>query len=166
MVLDKCFEKDIRTPYELAIDELGGRWKPRIISLLAVYGKMRYAELRHSLGGISDTVLAGALKELLRDGIVIRFNYSETTPHVEYALTRKGLAGRTALMTVCAWEYHYHPEMALHAPSRCQSCELRIQALQALETEGMLPSDDGRDYSEWPPEPPVDKASASQGKEA
>lgn len=131
----KHSEKSLVTPYDLAVAEFGGWWKPRVISYLAYYGKMRYSQLRERLDGISDTTLTKALKDLRRDGMVIRINLSDTSSHVEYTLTKKGLSAYALLVNICAWGYQYHPEMATEAPERCRNCDRRHKALQALITE-------------------------------
>lgn len=60
----------------------GGKWKSRIICVLAQNNKLRYSELRKELANITDAVLA-ALKELIADDMVARKAYNEIPPHVE-----------------------------------------------------------------------------------
>ena len=50
-------------------------------------GTIRYNALRGKLDGISNTVLAGALRELERDGLVTRREYLEVPVRVEYSPT-------------------------------------------------------------------------------
>ena len=50
-------------------------------------GKLRYNELRRKLGGISNTMLASALKELEEVGLVERTEYLEVPVRVEYSTT-------------------------------------------------------------------------------
>lgn len=87
-------EKDIRCPLEYGLAVFGGKWRSRIICVLAAKETLRYSELRREMGNITDAVLAVTLKELLRDGMIDRRSYDEIPPHVEYTLSEKG---RTAV---------------------------------------------------------------------
>ena len=80
-------EKDIRCPLEYGLEMFGGKWKSRIICVLAAKEVLRYSELRREMGNITDAVLASTLKELITDDIVSRTSYDEIPPRVEYALT-------------------------------------------------------------------------------
>lgn len=96
-------EKDIRCPLEYALDVFGGKWKSRIICALAMNTIMRYTELRGELSNITDTMLAESLKELQNDGMVIRMQYNEIPPRVEYSLTEKGLSVVPLLFKINDW---------------------------------------------------------------
>lgn len=80
-------EKDIRCPLEYGLEAFGGKWKSRIICVLAAKEVLRYSELRKEMGNITDAVLAAVLKELIAAQIVRRKSYNEIPPRVEYALT-------------------------------------------------------------------------------
>ena len=69
-----CMEKCLLHHAMLLI---GGKWKVQILCAVANAGAIRYNALRGKLDGISNTVLAGALRELERDGLV-RVEYSPT----------------------------------------------------------------------------------------
>lgn len=81
-----CLEK---CPLNYAMSVIGGKWKMQIICALNNKGRLRYNELRRKLGGISNTVLAGALKELEEAGLVERTEYLEVPVRVEYSSTAK-----------------------------------------------------------------------------
>ena len=68
----------------------GGKWKSRIICVLAEKGFLRYSSLRKEMANITDAVLASTLKELISNDIVERKQYNEIPPRVEYSLTKKG----------------------------------------------------------------------------
>ena len=55
-------EKDIRYPLEYGLEIFGGKWKSRIICVLAQNEKLRYSELRNEMTNITDAVLAISLK--------------------------------------------------------------------------------------------------------
>lgn len=83
-------EKDIRCPLEYGLEIFGGKWKSRIICVLAEKKTLRYSLLRREMSNITDAVLAAALKQLVADEIVVREQFNEIPPHVEYRLTDKG----------------------------------------------------------------------------
>ena len=66
----KKLEKDIRCPLEYGLSVFGGKWKSRIICVLAAKETLRYSELRKEMANITDAVLATTLKELIADGII------------------------------------------------------------------------------------------------
>ncbi len=79
-----CMEK---CPLHHAMLLIGGKWKVQILCAVANAGAIRYNALRVKLDGISNTVLAGALRELERDGLVTRREYLEVPVRVEYSPT-------------------------------------------------------------------------------
>ena len=52
----------------------------------------RYGQFKQEMTNVTDTALSGALKELIRDGLVDRKQYNEVQLRVEYELTPYGLA--------------------------------------------------------------------------
>lgn len=55
-----------------------------------VGGAKRFGDILDSLSGVSTRTLTEKLKKLEKDGIVIRNEYKEKPPRVEYLLTQKG----------------------------------------------------------------------------
>lgn len=96
-------EKDLRCPLEYALGVFGGKWKSRIICALAMNSTMRYSQLRSELCNITDTMLANSLKELQDDGMVLRTQYNEIPPKVEYSLTEKGISVIPLLFEINEW---------------------------------------------------------------
>ena len=85
-------DKDIRCPLEYGLELFGGKWKSRVICVLAAGRVLRYSEIRREMVNITDAVLAATLKELIVSGIVRRKSYDEIPPRVEYSLTDKGVS--------------------------------------------------------------------------
>ena len=116
-------EKDIRCPLEYGLDVFGGKWKSRIIRVLASQKCLRYSALRKEMCNITDAVLASTLKELIRDGIVERKQYDEIPPRVEYSLAEKGASVVPILQSVCQWAGIYYKETSKNTLSQCQKCD-------------------------------------------
>ena len=71
------------------IDIIGGKWKIMILCVIDNNKVVRYGDLRRSVFGITNTMLALSLKELEKDGLVCRKQYDEMPVRVEYSLTPK-----------------------------------------------------------------------------
>jgi DNA-binding HxlR family transcriptional regulator len=68
------------------------RWAPR-----------RFGELRRAVVGISEKILIQKLKELELDGVVLRKDFREVPPRVEYSVTTFGMALAEAMRPLCEW---------------------------------------------------------------
>lgn len=115
--------KDIRCPLEYGLDIFGGKWKSRIICVLAEKGVLRYSELRKEMTDITDTVLAANLKDLITNQVIIRMSFNEIPPRVEYSLSDKGKSVVPILQSICQWSGAYHKEDSEHVMAQCQKCD-------------------------------------------
>jgi DNA-binding HxlR family transcriptional regulator len=89
-------------PVELAVEVMGGKWKPVILAHLKE-GVHRYGELRRRMPEISEKMLTQQLRELERDGLLSRRSFLEVPPRVEYRLTPDGEGLGPALESLYAW---------------------------------------------------------------
>lgn len=67
------------------------------------YEVLRYGELKRCIGQISDKILNNQLKELEKDGIIIRKEYPQIPLRVEYRLSKRGLSLMPILEEMCKW---------------------------------------------------------------
>jgi DNA-binding HxlR family transcriptional regulator len=74
---------------QVAVNLIHGKWKTRILSRLR-HGPARPGELRRMLPQASKKMLAQHLREMERDGLVVRRNLSGRVLHVEYSLSESG----------------------------------------------------------------------------
>ena len=116
-------DKDIRCPLEYGLEIFGGKWKSRIICVLAKKDILRYSQLRKEMGNITDAVLASMLKELINNNIVTRQSYDEIPPRVEYSLTDKGKSVVPILQNLCKWSGVYHREDSDNTMIQCRQCD-------------------------------------------
>ncbi|HLN95130.1 MAG TPA: helix-turn-helix domain-containing protein, partial [Flavobacterium sp.] len=77
-------------PVQLVMEQIGGAWKAPILWRLRDQVR-RYGELRKDIPHISDKMLTAQLKELERDGYIVRKVFAEVPPRTEYSLTPRGL---------------------------------------------------------------------------
>ena len=66
---------------------LGGKWKLEILYYIAFNDIHRFGELRRQLGEITESSLTKQLRELEADGFLIRHDFKEIPPRVEYTLS-------------------------------------------------------------------------------
>lgn len=91
------------------LDIIGGKWKVLIIYHIhnPDTKPKRFNELRRCLPGITQRMLTMQLKELVRDGLVIRHDYKEVPPKVEYYLSETGLTILPLLAAMSDWGKKY-----------------------------------------------------------
>lgn len=118
-------EEDIRCPLEYGLEIFGGKWKSRIICVLAGKGTLRYSALRKEMSNITDAVLASTLKELISNDIVQRKSFDEIPPRVEYCLTEKGNSVVPILQSICRWSGAYHKEDNENTMTQCKRCDYK-----------------------------------------
>ena len=71
---------------------------------------MRYGELKRALSSVTHKMLSSQLKELESDGLIMRKEYPQVPPKVEYSLSELGKSLMPVLQTVCKWgEDHCSP---------------------------------------------------------
>lgn len=87
--------------YTLSI--IGGKHKIIILFWLFEKGVLRYNELKRCIGSISFKSLTNALKELEANDIIIRQEYPQIPPKVEYSLSKKGETLIPILEGICDW---------------------------------------------------------------
>ncbi|MDI6027131.1 helix-turn-helix domain-containing protein [Corticibacterium sp. UT-5YL-CI-8] len=80
------------------LQHIGDKWTVLVVSTLG-RGTLRFNELRHAVGGISQKMLTTTLRGLERDGFVTRTVHPTIPPKVEYELTD---LGRELLVPVSA----------------------------------------------------------------
>ncbi|NUP09143.1 MAG: helix-turn-helix transcriptional regulator [Polyangiaceae bacterium] len=77
-----CPEREI-------LDRIMSRWGA--LALLVLRERSyRFSELRRYMGPVSEKMLAQSLRVLEEDGFVLRHDYGEVPPRVEYSLTPMG----------------------------------------------------------------------------
>ena len=90
-------------PIKQTLDIIGGKWK--IIIVLQLFGseQLRFSQLSKNIPGITNTVLSGCLRDMEKDGIILRHQFNEIPPHVEYSLTEKGRTLSNVLLAIADW---------------------------------------------------------------
>lgn len=85
-----CRSSDPMAVREL-LTRIGDKWTIfLILSLDLLGGRARFSALERAIPGISQRMLSATLKNLERDGMVIREVFPEVPPRVEYEITPLG----------------------------------------------------------------------------
>lgn len=74
-----------------------------ILYCLMEFGTVRFNELRRYLKNISDKTLSVNLKELESNELIIRNEYPQIPPKVEYSLSERGKSLMKVLDQLCVW---------------------------------------------------------------
>jgi DNA-binding HxlR family transcriptional regulator len=99
--------KEVDPRVEALVNELIGRvadkWTMLVLDVLAERGEMRFTQLSREVEGISQKMLTQTLRQMERDGLVVRTVHPVVPPKVEYRLTGLGLSLGAAFCGVWIW---------------------------------------------------------------
>lgn len=96
-------------PFDYAMSLIQGKWKMHILFFLSRKNILRYTELKKSLGSVTHKMLSNKLKKLEKDGLIIRKEYPQIPPKVEYSLSEKGLSLIPIMKLLCKWGNEHMP---------------------------------------------------------
>lgn len=111
---------EFRCYFQLAMQIIGGKWKPKVLFHLSEYGTVRFGVMKRGIFGISEKMLIQSLKELERDGLVRRKVYRQVPPKVEYSLTDLGKSFIPVLNGMFEWGKSYASYLVSKEDNSCQ----------------------------------------------
>lgn len=82
---------------------LGGKYKIELLWYIGKCDIRRFGQLRRQMGEITDSSLTKQLRELESDGFLIRHDFYEVPPRVEYTLSELGTSFLEVLDYIKAW---------------------------------------------------------------
>ncbi|WP_377520167.1 winged helix-turn-helix transcriptional regulator [Priestia megaterium] len=91
------------TGFGYTLSLIGGKYKMIILYWLSENKVMRFNELNRCIGTISFKTLSVMLKELEKDGLIIRKEFPQIPPKVEYSLSERGSSLIPLLDMMCDW---------------------------------------------------------------
>lgn len=99
----KFNDKQFSCSTSIAMELIGGKWKS-VILIYLLNGKKRYNELYKLISTITERTLSLQLKQLEKDGLIVRKVYTKKPPlKVEYELTPFGETLRPVLLAIANW---------------------------------------------------------------
>lgn len=81
----------------------GNRWSLGVVHTLGVAGKLRHAEIRRRMHGVTQRMLTRTLRQLERDGLVLRYDHHEVPPRVDYELSDLGMGLLVHMIPMWTW---------------------------------------------------------------
>ncbi|WP_426115577.1 winged helix-turn-helix transcriptional regulator [Pseudomonas sp. DSP3-2-2] len=81
----------------------GNRWSLGVVHTLGVAGKLRHAEIGRRMHGVTQRMLTRTLRQLERDGLVLRHDHHEVPPRVEYELSALGMGLLVHMIPMWTW---------------------------------------------------------------
>ena len=113
---------------EACLEVIGGKWKGVILHHLMSSGVLRFNEIQRLKPSLSPRILTAQLRELERDGVIVRKVYPVVPPKVEYSLTRLGRTLIEPLHALCLWSEKHLVEL--------QANRARAKAAAAVADRG------------------------------
>ncbi len=102
-----CFAMAVpleETGFGYTLARVSGKYKMTIMYWLSEYKPvLRFNELQRCIGTISYKTLSSTLKEMERDGLVVRKEYPQIPPKVEYSLSERGQSLLPVINLMCTW---------------------------------------------------------------
>ncbi len=99
--IEKANFEDTGFSYTLSL--ISGKHKMVILYCLMEFQVVRFNELKRYLKNVSDKTLSNNLKELEKDRLIIRKEYPQIPPKVEYSLSERGRSLMEVLDQLCVW---------------------------------------------------------------
>jgi DNA-binding HxlR family transcriptional regulator len=93
------------------LDHVGGKWSISIL-LAAIAGPVRFSQLERMVEGISRRMLTLTLRNLERDGLLIRTVYPTVPPKVEYTATEMARELHDSLTALVGWAERHRTDIA------------------------------------------------------
>ncbi|MEU6370075.1 helix-turn-helix domain-containing protein [Streptomyces sp. NPDC046931] len=83
-------DPELACPIGPVVDIVFSRWTTPILWSLHTYGRQRFVELERRIAKITPKVLTQRLRQLERDGLIVRTYHPEVPPRVEYEISELG----------------------------------------------------------------------------
>ena len=86
----KQVDSELACPVSPVVDIVFSRWTTPILWTLNEFGRQRVVELQRNIRTITPKVLTQRLRQMERDGLVVRTYHPEVPPRVEYEISELG----------------------------------------------------------------------------
>ncbi|MFD5517394.1 winged helix-turn-helix transcriptional regulator [Streptomyces sp. NPDC127066] len=96
-------DPQLACPTSAVVDIVFSRWTTPILWTLNSHGRLRFVELERRIGTITPKVLTQRLRQLERDGMVVRTYHPEVPPRVEYDITELGRSLAPLFAHLAGW---------------------------------------------------------------
>jgi DNA-binding HxlR family transcriptional regulator len=90
-------------PIAPVVDIVFSRWTTPILWSLNEFGRQRFGELERRIANITPKVLTQRLRQLERDGMIVRTYHAEIPPRVEYEISDIGRSLAPLFASLAGW---------------------------------------------------------------
>ncbi len=97
---------ELACPIAPVVDIVFSRWTTPILWSLNEFGRQRFVELERRIATITPKVLTQRLRQLERDGLVVRTYHAEVPPRVEYEISELGRSLGPLFASLAEWSPH------------------------------------------------------------
>lgn len=94
------------------LNRVSGKWSIGIL-LVTIPGPVRFTEIEREVNGISRRMLTLTLRNLERDGLLVRTVYPTVPPRVEYQATERARELYDALLALTDWAKRHRAAIAV-----------------------------------------------------
>ncbi|PWI20423.1 transcriptional regulator [Streptomyces sp. Act143] len=110
-VTDTATEPELACPIGPVVDIVFSRWTTPILWSLHAHGRQRFVELERRITRITPKVLTQRLRQLERDGLVVRTYHPEVPPRVEYEISELGRSLAPLFAHLAEWSTEHLDEV-------------------------------------------------------
>jgi DNA-binding HxlR family transcriptional regulator len=100
---DLATERKVDAFVHELIGRVADKWTMIVLEILTQHGTLRFLRMAELVRGISQKMLTQTVRNMERDGLVVRTVYPVVPPKVEYRLTPLGLSLSAAFCGVWKW---------------------------------------------------------------
>jgi DNA-binding HxlR family transcriptional regulator len=96
-------DPELACPIAPVVDIVFSRWTTPILWALNEYGRQRFGELERRISSITPKVMTQRLRQLERDGLIVRSYHAEIPPRVEYEISDLGRSLAPLFASLADW---------------------------------------------------------------
>ena len=100
---EELLKRFYETGFEYTLSLINGKYKLTVLYALSLFKVIRYNEMKRLVVVVFHKTLRTTLKELEHDDLIIRKEYPQIPPKVEYSLSKKGESLIPILNEMCIW---------------------------------------------------------------
>ncbi|MFF4211870.1 winged helix-turn-helix transcriptional regulator [Streptomyces sp. NPDC001796] len=110
-VASAATDPELACPITPVVDLVFSRWTTPILWTLHTHGRQRFVELQRRIDRITPKVLTQRLRQLERDGLIVRTYHPEVPPRVEYEISELGRSLAPLFAHLAEWSAEHLDEV-------------------------------------------------------
>ena len=111
MMISGILTDDGNCPVTPLLRMLQGKWKTQVLYEFCIHDKIRFGELKKDLPDITNTMLTNTLRDLENNGLIVREQFNEIPPHVEYYFSETGRDLMPVFYAIMVWGFKHEKDL-------------------------------------------------------